>query len=93
MSSIILDVQNLLKPEGFFICSVPNTWVDESDKDPNPHHLHVLEFVKIISLDSEFIQPQKIYSQIAGNGNKFPQKPRTLTEHNLESDLSEIEAE
>ena len=92
-SSFIHDVKNLLKPKGLFICSVPNMWVDESGKDPNPHHLHVFDFEKIISLVSEELKPQKIYSQIAGNGNKFPEKPRTLIDHNLESDLSKIEAE
>ena len=92
-SSFIHDVKNLLKPKGLFICSVPNMWVDESGKDPNPHHLHVFDFEKIISLVSEELKPQKIYSQIAGNGNKFPEKPRTLIEHKLESDLSRIEAE
>jgi lipopolysaccharide transport system ATP-binding protein len=91
--SFIHDVKNMLKPEGLFICSVPNMWVDESGKDPNPHHLHVFDFEKIISIVSEELEVQKIYSQIAGNGNKFPEKPRTLMEHNLESDLSSIEAE
>ena len=91
--SFIHDVKNMLKPKGLFICSVPNMWVDESGKDPNPHHLHVFDFEKIISIVSEELEPQKIYSQIAGNGNKFPEKPRTLMEHNLESDLSSIEAE
>ena len=41
------EVQRALKPGGTFICSVPNLWVDETGKDPNPWHFHVFDFPKL----------------------------------------------
>ncbi|MBT3667473.1 MAG: methyltransferase domain-containing protein [Opitutae bacterium] len=89
----LLAVRSLLKPNGIFICSVPNMWCDEKGKDPNPHHLHVFDFEKIVNLVAQALEPQKIYSQIAGNGNRFPDNPRTLRECEIGIDYSQIEAE
>ena len=89
----LLAVRSLLKPNGIFICSVPNMWCDEKGKDPNPHHLHVFDFEKIVNLVAQALEPQKIYSQIAGNGNRSPDIPRTLRECEIGIDYSQIEAE
>lgn len=92
-NAFIQTVYHLLKPTGIFICSVPNMWVDETGKDPNPHHLHVYDYDKLLNLVSGILQPIELYAQIAGNGNKFPDRPRTLKNIKLEAEFRNVEAE
>ena len=40
---------------GLFVGSVPNLWVDETGRDPNPHHFQVFDRERLLSaLSSEF---------------------------------------
>jgi len=76
----IKSVFNILKNQGIFICSVPNMWIDDSGKDPNPYHYDTYNFSKISSMLREYFEISKLYVQIAGNGIKHPEMPRTLKE-------------
>ena len=76
----IKGVFNILKNQGIFICSVPNMWIDDSGKDPNPYHYDTYNFSKISSMLREYFEISKLYVQIAGNGIKHPEMPRTLKE-------------
>ena len=91
--SFLHSVQRLLRPNGTFICSVPNMWVDETGEDPNPHHLHVFDFLKLKDLVSPFLHIDALYSQIAGNGMKYPDHPRLLRKLDSNEKLEEVEAE
>jgi 2-polyprenyl-3-methyl-5-hydroxy-6-metoxy-1,4-benzoquinol methylase len=87
------EVQRVLKPGGRFICSVPNLWVDESGKDPNPWHFHVFDFSRLANLCSEFFDLGEVYRQTAGGGMKLPNAPRELRRVNLPVNNSPDQAE
>ena len=89
----IQGIQKVLKKDGKFICSVPNMWINEQGVDPNPHHQEVYDFEKLISLVGKYLKPCRVYSQIAGNGIRCRENPRTLKEYNINSNLNEIESE
>ena len=77
------EVQRVLKPGGTFICSVPNLWVDETGKDPNPWHFHVFDFPKLANLCAGFLDLGEVYRQTAGGGMKLSDAPRQLRRVNL----------
>ncbi len=87
------EVQRVLKPGGTFICSVPNLWVDETGKDPNPWHFHVFDFPRLAGLCAEFFDLGEIYRQTAGGGMKLPNAPRELRRVNLPVNNSSDQAE
>ena len=77
------EIQRVLKPEGVFICSVPNMWVDEIGIDPNPWHFHVFDFAKLAALCAGFFDLGEAYRQTAGGGMKLNNAPRELRRVNL----------
>jgi ubiquinone/menaquinone biosynthesis C-methylase UbiE/glycosyltransferase involved in cell wall biosynthesis len=77
------EVRRVLKPGGTFIGSVPNMWVDETGKDPNPWHFHVFDFAKLAELCQQFLFLKDVHRQTAGGGMKLPQSPRQLQRVNL----------
>ena len=77
------QVSRVLKPDGRFICSVPNLWVDESGKDPNPWHFHVFDFARLAALIQQFFHLKTAYAQTAGGGMKLPNASRTLRQVQL----------
>jgi SAM-dependent methyltransferase len=87
------EVRRVLKPGGRFIGSVPNLWVDETGKDPNPWHFHVFDFPKLAGLCTEYFDVRDVYRQTAGGGMKLPKAPRRLRRMNLPVTSGEDEAE
>ena len=87
------EVRRVLKPEGNFICSVPNMWVDETGKDPNPWHFHVFDFLKIVELCGRFLSLRDVFSQTAGGGMKLSNAPRSIRRVNLPMTQSNDQAE
>jgi ubiquinone/menaquinone biosynthesis C-methylase UbiE len=87
------EVRRVLKPGGRFLCSVPNLWVDETGKDPNPWHFHVFDFPKLAGLCSEHFDVRDVYRQTAGGGMKLSKAPRRLRKMNLPVTSGEDEAE
>ncbi|MDB6111158.1 MAG: hypothetical protein JWR69_2908 [Pedosphaera sp.] len=77
------EVKRVLKPGGTFIGSVPNMWVDETGKDPNPWHFHVFDFAKLAALCQQFFFLKEVHRQSAGGGMKLSQSPRELQRMNL----------
>jgi 2-polyprenyl-3-methyl-5-hydroxy-6-metoxy-1,4-benzoquinol methylase len=70
--------RRLLTPAGRLVCSVPNAWVDESGRDPNPHHLHVFDRQRLETLCRRHLMIEHVYGQTAGGGMKLPQAGRDL---------------
>jgi 2-polyprenyl-3-methyl-5-hydroxy-6-metoxy-1,4-benzoquinol methylase len=70
--------RRLLTPGGRLLCSVPNEWVDETGKDPNPFHLHVFDRARLESLCSTAFAVEHVYGQTAGGGMKLGDRPRDL---------------
>ena len=79
--SVLAEFQRILSPGGRIIASVPNDWTDASGRDPNPHHLHVYTWQKLIddvraSGDGWIIE--RATRQTAGGGMKLSDQPRLL---------------
>jgi SAM-dependent methyltransferase len=77
------EIKRVLKPGGRFVCSVPNMWVDEDGKDPNPWHFHVFDFSKLAQLCTKFFPLEHVYRQTAGGGMTLSQSHRRLQRVNL----------
>jgi SAM-dependent methyltransferase len=83
--ALIAEFARVLKPDGRIIASVPNLWVDESGRDPNPHHFHAFDWEKFRSaFDSGFIVEAR-YRQEAPGGFKLHKAGRALTRCPLDS--------
>lgn len=89
----LAEVRRILKPDGNFICSVPNMWVDENGKDPNPWHFHVFDFAKITDLCGRFLAVRDVFNQTAGGGMKLNRAPRRIRRVNLPMTQGNDEAE
>jgi len=80
--AFVAEAARVLSPGGRFICSVPNQWVDESGRDPNPYHLHVFDLAKLLGLfDAEF-RIERVIGQTAGGGMKHNGAARTIVDVN-----------
>ncbi|HWY77341.1 MAG TPA: methyltransferase domain-containing protein, partial [Verrucomicrobiae bacterium] len=77
------EVRRVLRPGGVFIGSVPNMWVDEHGKDPNPWHFHTFDLAKLAALCQQFLSLNSVYGQNAGGGMKLTQAPRQMRQWNL----------
>jgi ubiquinone/menaquinone biosynthesis C-methylase UbiE len=80
--AFVAQAAQVLAPGGRFICSVPNQWVDESGRDPNPYHLHVFDLPKLLGLFSEDFRIDRVIGQIAGGGMKHNGAARTIVDVN-----------
>jgi SAM-dependent methyltransferase len=76
----VAEAERALKPGGRLICSVPNRWVDESGRDPNPHHMHVFDLPMLLDLFSERFRIDRVIGQTAGGAMKHHDAPRALEE-------------
>jgi 2-polyprenyl-3-methyl-5-hydroxy-6-metoxy-1,4-benzoquinol methylase len=84
--SIFLDeAARVLKPGGRIIVSVPNLWMDESGRDPNPHHHHVFDYAKCRDALAAHFRIEARYSQSAPGGTVLLDAPRQLREQPLSS--------
>lgn len=78
--SFVREAGRVLAPGGRFLCSVPNRWVDETGRDPNPFHLHVFDREALVALFDAPLRVERIFGQTAGGGMKHPGEPRALYE-------------
>ncbi len=80
--AFVAQAERVLSPGGRFICSVPNQWLDESGRDPNPYHLHVFDLPRLLALFDEGFRIERVIGQIAGGGMKHHGGKRTLIDVN-----------
>jgi SAM-dependent methyltransferase len=80
--AFVAQAARVLAPGGRFICSVPNQWVDESGRDPNPYHLHVFDLPKLLGLFSDDFRIDRVIGQVAGGGMKHNGAARTIVDVN-----------
>lgn len=77
-AAVLREFERILTPGGRLIASVPNQWVDDHGRDPNPHHLHVYDWKKFAAQIGERFLVEKCYRQLAGGGMKFGDRPRRI---------------
>jgi SAM-dependent methyltransferase len=66
----------ILRPSGRVIFSAPDQWIDETGKDPNPHHFHVYNWEKLYREVTEYFLPDRGFIQIAGGALRLPDGKR-----------------
>ena len=64
------------------VCA-PNEWVDETGKDPNPHHLHVYTWERLVAEVSAFFLLEQGIFQTAGGALKCPNGDRSWVEFSV----------
>jgi SAM-dependent methyltransferase len=64
------EVARVLVPGGRFVGSIPNEWLDETGRDPNPHHLHVFDAERLLASFKAPFMVDTLISQTAGGGMK-----------------------
>jgi len=78
----VSEAARVLSPGGRVICSVPNQWVDETGRDPNPFHLHVFDLAKLLGLFADDFRVERVIGQTAGGGMKHNGAARTIVDVN-----------
>jgi ubiquinone/menaquinone biosynthesis C-methylase UbiE len=76
--ALLAEFDRVLKPSGRVVVSVPHRWVDESGRDPNPHHLHVYDWPKLHTQLVRRFVPEAVWAQTAGGGMKLADAPRRI---------------
>lgn len=75
---LIAEAKRVLRPGGRVIASVPNMWVDETGRDPNPHHLQIYDWDRLYREICSAFLPEAVFAQTAGGGMKLSDHPRRL---------------
>lgn len=89
--ALIDEFARVIKPDGRIIASVPNLWVDDHGKDPNPFHFHAFDYEKFrAALGRRFLIEAR-YRQEAPGGFKLWGARRALERRPLESDEPDTE--
>lgn len=85
-------IARVLKPGGRIFVSVPNMWVDNHGRDPNPHHLHVYNLDKLKAQLGAHFELEGVWEQTAGGAFKLPYGKRRLRKVDLDaSDIPDPE--
>ncbi|ASW04845.1 class I SAM-dependent methyltransferase [Rhizobium sp. 11515TR] len=76
----LIQLKRVLKPSGRLMVCAPNNWVDETGKDPNPYHLHVYTWERLIDECGLYFLLEKGFFQTAGGGMRYHHSPRSWVE-------------
>lgn len=85
------EFARVLKPDGRIIASVPNLWVDETGRDPNPHHFHAFDWDKFAAAFGDRFLIERRYRQEAPSGFKLIHAQRNLQEVPLGAAIDDTE--
>jgi ubiquinone/menaquinone biosynthesis C-methylase UbiE len=64
------EIKRVLKPAGRVMVCAPNNWVDETGKDPNPHHLGVYTWERLVAECGAHFLLEGGFLQTAGGAMK-----------------------
>ena len=76
----LTQLKRVLKPSGRLMVCAPNNWVDETGKDPNPYHLHVYTWERLIDECGSYFLLENGFFQTAGGGMRYHHSPRSWIE-------------
>lgn len=85
----LAELKRVLRPAGRLMICAPNDWTDETGRDPNPHHLHLYTWERLLNECGELFLLEKGFAQVAGGTMKCHHSPRKWKEVPLEPKLSE----
>nr|WP_312196776.1 methyltransferase domain-containing protein [Brucella anthropi] len=71
------ELKRVLKPSGRLMVCAPNNWVDETGKDPNPYHLHIYTWERLIDDCGAYFLLEKGFFQTAGGAMRYHHSPRS----------------
>lgn len=91
--SFLAEAARVLKPDGRIMVSVPNLWMDETGRDPNPHHHHVFDYEKCRAALARHFLVEARYAQTAPGGTRLSDAPRRLQRLPLTTTLGDPDAE
>jgi len=74
------ELKRVLKPSGRVMLCAPNDWTDETGKDPNPHHLHVYTWERLVAECGAQFLLESGFLQTAGGAMKCHHSPRKWEE-------------
>lgn len=74
------QLKRVLRPSGRIMVCAPNNWADETGKDPNPHHLHVYTWDRLVSECGDHFLLEKGFLQTAGGAMRCHFSPRSWVE-------------
>ena len=83
--ALISEFRRVLKPDGRIIASVPNLWVDETGRDPNPYHYHAFDWQKFRDAFADGFIVEARFRQDAPGGFKMWDSQRALARRPLDS--------
>ncbi|MCE4068987.1 MULTISPECIES: class I SAM-dependent methyltransferase [Pseudomonas] len=73
-------LKRVLKPSGRIMVCAPNNWADETGEDPNPHHLHVYTWDRLVKELSHYFLLERGFLQTAGGAMRCHFSPRSWVE-------------
>ena len=83
------ELKRLLRPSGRLMICAPNDWTDENGKDPNPYHLQVYTWERLITECKSFFLLEKGFVQTAGGAIKYHHSPRRWKEITIRPTLND----
>jgi len=83
------ELKRVLRPAGRLMICAPNNWVDQTGRDPNPHHLHVYDWPRLIAECRRHFLVEKAFAQTAGGAIKCHHSQRQWRDVNVEAASAE----
>lgn len=76
----LAEFARVLRPDGRIIASVPDLWVDQTGRDPNPYHFHAFDWKTFSDGLAQHFILEKRFAQVAPGGFKLTGSPRALAQ-------------
>ncbi len=71
--ALLREFNRVLRPQGLWIGSVPNLWIDDHGRNPVPFHFHIYDHAQFRDQVGRWFSWRELHRQNAGGGWKRPQ--------------------